>query len=80
MTDISTSTLMLAIAALAREKEVVTRRAERATPEVDEQEHFSEQAMDLDRALSELGGLYEVQRRQHPMFPPLDQLLKPSVD
>jgi len=80
MSEISTSTLMLAIGALAREKEIFTRRAERATPEVDEAEHFSDQVMDLDRALSELGALYEQQRRQHPVFPPLASLLKPDID
>jgi hypothetical protein len=73
--EISTSTLMLAIGALAREIEQATQEAENASVGVDDEEHLSERVLDLQRALSELAGIYERQRSEHPAFPSLDQIL-----
>lgn len=76
MSEISTSTLMMAIGALAREAEVMTQRVENTSAELDDEEHLSEYVLDLQRALSELSALYERQRVEHPTFPTLDKLME----
>jgi len=75
MPEISTNTLMLlmlAIEALAGHAEVTTRRIESEPAEVDEEEHRSEHVLDLQAALSELGGICETQRFEDPVLPSFD--------
>ena len=75
MFEISTNTRMLAIEAMARDAELTTRRIEIEPAEVDEQEHLSENALDLQAALGELAGIYENQRVEDPVLPSFDDLV-----
>ena len=67
MTELSTATLILAIEAIALETELLTRRIEASSPEIDAEEHLSETVVDLQRALGELGAIYERRRSEEAL-------------
>ncbi|MGN2246287.1 hypothetical protein ACFWZ3_06330 [Frateuria sp. GZRR35] len=73
--DISIQTLMLAIKAMQRDAAWHEQRAcdDQITDE--DAEYYGQYALDLSRALSELGTVYEVARKQHPDSPSVDDLL-----
>ena len=62
MSDLSMSTLLIAIRATVIERARLLGRIAREPAAVDEDEHLSEQVMDIDRALGELGTAYEALR------------------
>jgi hypothetical protein len=68
----SIQSLASAIEALATEQERITRRIERGVPDTDA---LADEVLDLQKAISELGGLYESLRAANRAYPPLDALL-----
>ena len=74
MTSLSPSpqTLAQAIEALAAEQERLTRRIEQGADDADD---LADEVLDLQKAISELGGLYTSQRATNQAYPPLDTLL-----
>lgn len=74
MSELSMSTLSMAIRATAAERSRLLERIAREPAEVDEDEHLSEQVMDMDRALGELGTAYEALRAGRPGYPSFDAL------
>lgn len=80
MIEISTQTLMLSIAALAAEQELLTRRIELEPAEVDNEEHLSEHVLDIQKALGELAGIYENQRQTDTLYPSVGDLIKDVID
>lgn len=73
---ISLDTLSLAIHALDRDVARHTALAQDETLSDDDADYYSQYVLDLMKALSELGDLYEQERRNKPDFPSLDDLLK----
>jgi hypothetical protein len=76
MTNISLETLMLSIKALQRD---IARHEQQSVSEQsneEDAEYHGQYAMDLARALSELGGLYQDARGRHPVGPTLDELIR----
>ena len=80
MFEVSTQTLMRAISAMAIEQELTTRRIEQGSVEEDEEEHLSEHVLDLQKALSELVGIYEHQRQNEPIYPAVEDLIRGSIE
>jgi len=68
----SLQALVHAIEALAAEQERITRRIELGAADADE---LADEVLDLQKALSELGGLYESQRATNQVYPSLNTLL-----
>lgn len=74
--NISMNTLMLAIKAVQRD---IDRHQELAEDEAlgeEEADYHSQYILDLTQALSELGGLYQTARENHPECPTLDELTR----
>jgi hypothetical protein len=61
-----------AIEALAAEQERITWRIEQGADDADD---LADEVLDMQKALSELGGLYESQRATDQAYPPLNTLL-----
>jgi hypothetical protein len=76
MFTVSTPTLMIAITSTVMERCRLLARIAVVDPEVDDDEHLSEQVMDIDKALGELSGPYEEQIKIDRMFPPYDALVE----
>ncbi len=76
MQNVSTQTLMIAISAVVMERCRLEDLIAVVTPEIDEDEHLSEQVMDMDMALGELSGPYEEHIKLDRMFPPFDALVE----
>lgn len=74
MSDLSMPTLFIAIRATAAERSRLLERIARESADVDEDEHLSEQVMDIDRALGELGTAYEAVRAGRPGYPSFEAL------
>lgn len=72
--DISTNTLMLAIKAVQRDIKHHERLAGEAADEEDV-EYYGQYVLDLNRAMSELGTLYQEALKHHPECPSLDELV-----
>jgi hypothetical protein len=75
MLQFSTHTLMIAISATVMERCRLLARIASVPPEVDDDEHLSEQVMDIDSVLGELSGPYEAQLETDRMFPDYDTLV-----
>ena len=75
MVDISTNTLMLAIKAVQRD---IKHYEELAGDAVDDEdvEYYGQYVLDLTKAMSELGTLYQEARKRHPQCPTLDELVR----
>lgn len=75
MVDISTNTLMLAIKAVQRD---IKHYEELAGEAVDDEdvEYYGQYVLDLSRAMSELGTLYQEALKHHPECPTLDELVR----
>lgn len=81
MSELSTSTLSIAIRATVAERARLLERIAREPAEVDEDERLSERVMDIDRALGELGTAYEalrVGRKGYPSFEALTESDRPA--
>ena len=76
MSDLSIRTLMLSIGALARERERIMNILNAATREQDQDDHLSEQVLDIDRALGELADDYEALRGTSSTYPPFEQVAR----
>ena len=74
MSDLSIRTLMLSISALARERERILNILNAATREQDQDEHLSEQVLDIDQALGELADDYEALRGSSSTYPPFEKV------
>jgi len=74
MSDLSIRTLMLSISALARERERILNILNSATREQDQDEHLSEQVLDIDQALGELADDYEALRGNSSTYPPFEKV------
>lgn len=74
MSDLSIRTLMLSISALARQRDSILDTLKTATREQDEDNHLSEQILDIDQALGELADEYEAQRGDSSTYPPFETL------
>jgi hypothetical protein len=72
MSSPSLQTLAQAIEALAAEQERITARVERGDADADA---LADEVLDLQKALSELGGIYESQRVTNQAYPALDVLV-----
>lgn len=75
MQNVSTQTLMLAISALVMERCRLEDLIAMVSPQIDEDEHLSEQVMDITLALGELSGPYEEQSKDDCMFPAFEALI-----
>ena len=73
MTGFSMQTLMLAITALAHERERVLEQLNRES-EADEEQHLSEQVMDIGVALGELADEYEARKGDSSKYPSYERL------
>ncbi len=76
MHNVSTQSLMIAISSVVMERCRLEDLIAVVSPEVDEDEHLSEQVMDMDMALGELSGSYEEQIKVDRMFPSYDALVE----
>lgn len=65
---------MLSISALARERERILNILDSATPEQDQDEHLSEQVLDIDQALGELADDDEALRGGSSAYPPFEKV------
>ena len=74
MSDLSIRTLMLSIGALARERDSILNTLKTATREQDEDDHLSEQVLDIDQALGELADEYEALRGDSSTYPPFEKV------
>ena len=74
MSDLSIRTLMLSISALARERERILNILNSATRAQDQDEHLSEQVLDIDQALGELADDYEALRGNSSTYPPFEKV------
>ncbi len=80
MTEISTHSLMLAISSMIADRERLIRKIDTEATEVDEEEHFTELVMDIDRALNEFVDIYETRRDDDDdEFPSYEQLLESAT-
>lgn len=73
--DISTNTLMLAIKAVQRDIQHHEKLASDAVDDGDV-EYYGQYVLDLNRAMSELGTLYQEVLKHHPECPTLDELVR----
>ena len=78
MSDLSIRTLMMSIGALARERAGILETLKTATRDQDEDEHLSEQVLDIDQALGELADEYESLRGDSSTYPPVETLIGPG--
>lgn len=76
MQNVSTQTLMIAISAVIMERCRLEDLIAVVSPEVDEDEHLSEQVMDMDMALGELSCPYEEHIKVDRMFPTYEALVE----
>lgn len=76
MSEISTRALMIAITAVVLERCQLVDRIGSTPPGVEEEEHLSEQVMDIDAALGELAGPYQRQRMVERLYPDYEDLVK----
>ncbi len=76
MGEISTRTLMIAIGCMVADRERILQRIETLSVEVEAAERLAEQIMDIDLALSELGDVYEQERRDSEGYPSYDDLVR----
>ena len=74
MSDLSIRTLMLSIGALARQRDSILATLKTATREQDEDDHLSEQVLDIDQALGELADEYEARRGDSSTHPPFEKV------
>jgi hypothetical protein len=74
--DISINTLMLAIKAVQRDIAWHEQIAGDDTADDESVEYHGQYVLDLSRALSELGTLYQEARQRHPDCPSLDDLVR----
>ena len=74
MSDPSIRTLMLSIGALARQRDSILDTLKTATREQDEDDHLSEQVLDIDQALGELADDYEARRGESSTYPPFEKV------
>lgn len=78
--EISTRTLMIAIAATVMERCRLLDRIAMVDAEVDADEHLSEQVMDIDRALGELAGPYSEGVMHDGLNPNYETLLASTTE
>lgn len=74
MVDISMNTLMLAIKAVQRDTQYHEKLAVQAADDEDVK-YYDQYVLDLNRAMSELGTLYQEALKHHPECPSLDELV-----
>lgn len=74
MVDISMNTLMLAIKAVQRDTQHHEKLAVQAADDEDVK-YYGQYVLDLNRAMSELGTLYQEALKHHPECPSLDELV-----
>lgn len=74
MSDLSIRTLMLSIGALARQRGSILDTLKSATRAQDEDDHLSEQVLDIDQALGELADEYEARRGDSSTYPPFEKV------
>jgi hypothetical protein len=81
MNDISTFSLMLAVSALVKEAHYAERKIAKATNDLSEDElsELSEHVLDLQRALSEVGGLYSKQQKNDKLQPTINELVEQTI-
>lgn len=75
MQDVSTQALMIAISSTLMGRCRLLDRIAAVAPEVDHDEHLSEQVMDIDMALGELSSAYSARLQSEPMFPSFEELV-----
>lgn len=75
MQDVSTQALMIAISSTLMDRCRLLDRIAAVDPEVDHDEHLSEQVMDIDMALGELSSTYSARLQTEPMFPRFEELV-----
>lgn len=75
MQDVSTHALMIAISSTLMDRCRLLDRIASVDADVDQDEHLSEQVMDIDMALGELSGAYGARLQAEPMFPSFEELV-----
>lgn len=75
MSELSMSTMLIAIRATVAERTRLLGRIAGEAAVVDEDAHLSEQVMDIDRALGELGTAYEALRAGRKGDPSFEALI-----
>lgn len=73
MTEFTMQTLMLAITALANERRRILERLEQ-DPVTDDEEHLSEEVLDIGVALNELADEYEARKGDSLQYPSYERL------
>lgn len=74
MTSPSLHALAFAIEALVAEKERTTRRIKHSDT-AEEADDLSQEVLDMQRAVSELAGLYESERSANGLYPRLEDVI-----
>ena len=74
MSDLTIRTLMLAISALAGERSALLKRIQACSMDEINDEHLSEQVLDIDQALGELADEYDTLRGDSQTYPTYEKL------
>ncbi len=72
----SMNTLMLAIKAMQRDIKRYEEMLQDENLSEADSDYYGQYVLDLTQALSELGGTYQMARKDHPELPNLDELTK----